>query len=56
MNPFSEDNLVEQTVIKLMKEVWADPTCHINSYTDEENAKLGRDNRGEVVFSREEIN
>ncbi|MBP7804996.1 MAG: type I restriction endonuclease subunit R [Candidatus Pacebacteria bacterium] len=51
MNPFSEDNLVEQTVINLIKEVWADPTCHINAYTDEEDAKLGRDHQGEVVLT-----
>ncbi|MFS8160438.1 MAG: type I restriction endonuclease, partial [Candidatus Roizmanbacteria bacterium] len=52
MNPFSEDNLVEQTVIKLIKEVWADSKCHINAYTDEEDAKLGRENRGEVVLRK----
>ena len=52
MNPFSEDNLVEKTVIKLIKEVWADSACHINAYTDEEDAKLGRDHRGEVVFKK----
>ncbi len=52
MNPFSEDNLVEQTAIKLIKEVWADPACHVNAYTDEEDAKLGREHRGEVVFKK----
>jgi type I restriction enzyme R subunit len=52
MNPFSEDNLVEQTVIKLIKEVWADSTSHINAYTDEDDAKLGRSHRGEVVLTK----
>lgn len=52
MNPFSEDNLVEQTVIKLVKELWNDPACHINAYTDEEDAKLGREHRGEVVLKK----
>jgi len=52
MNPFSEDNLVEQTVIKLIKEVWADSACHISTYTDEQDAKLGRDHRGEVVLKK----
>jgi len=52
MNQFSEDNLVEQTVIKLVKEVWADPACHINAYSDEDDAKLGRAHRGEVVLKK----
>jgi type I restriction enzyme R subunit len=52
MNPFSEDNLVEQTAIKLIKEAWADSTCHVNAYTDEEDAKLGREHRGEVVLKK----
>ena len=52
MNPFSEDNLVEQTVIKLIKEVWGDSDCHINGYTDIEDAKLGREHQGEVVLKK----
>src|SRR3989338_1363831 len=52
MNPFTEDNLVEQTVIKLIKELWGDEACHINAYTDAEDAKLERDNRGEVVLKK----
>ena len=50
MNPFSEDNLVEQTAIKLVKEVWGDSECHINAFTENEHAKLGRKHRGEVVL------
>jgi len=52
MNPFTEDNLVEQTVIKLIKKIWADSACHINGYTDEEDAKLGREHQGEVVLKK----
>jgi len=52
MNPFSEDNLVEQTATKLVKELWADSACHINAYTDEEDARLGREHRGEVVLTK----
>src|SRR3989339_1020883 len=52
MNLFNEDNLVEQTVIKLIKEIWANPACHINGYTDEEDLRLGREHRGEVVLKK----
>ncbi|MFA7278087.1 MAG: type I restriction endonuclease subunit R [Candidatus Gracilibacteria bacterium] len=52
MNPFTEDQLVEQTVIDLIKKAWNDPSCHINAYTDADDAKLGRNNRGEVVLKK----
>lgn len=52
MNQFSEDNLVEQTVIKIVKEVWGNSACHINAYSDENDAKLGREHRGEVVLKK----
>jgi type I restriction enzyme R subunit len=52
MNPFSEDNLVEQTVIKLIKDLWADEKCHIDAYKDEDDLKLGREHRGEVVLEK----
>ena len=52
MNPFSENNLVEQTVIKLIKKIWADSKCHISTYSDEDDAKLGREHRGEVVLKK----
>jgi type I restriction enzyme R subunit len=52
MNKFSEDNLVEKTVIDLVKEVWADSECHINAFSDEDDAKLGRSHRGEVVLTK----
>ena len=52
MNPFSEDNLVEQTVIKLIKEVWDDSACHINAYADEDDLVLGREHQGEVVLKK----
>ncbi|MFC1638847.1 type I restriction endonuclease subunit R [Patescibacteria group bacterium] len=52
MNLFSEDNLVEQTVITLIKALWADSECHVNAFTDEEDARLGREHRGEVVLRK----
>jgi len=52
MNKFSEDNLVEKTVIDLVKKVWGDSGCHINAFSDEEDAKLGREHRGEVVLKK----
>lgn len=52
MNQFTEDNLVETTVIKLIKEVWGDSDGHINAFTDAEDAKLGREHRGEVVLRK----
>jgi len=52
MNPFNEDNLVEQTVIKLIKEIWADSACHINAYKDEDDLLLGREHRGQVVLKK----
>jgi type I restriction enzyme R subunit len=52
MNQFNEDNLVEQTVIKLIKQIWADPACHINAYKDVDDLLLGRENQGEVVLKK----
>ncbi len=52
MNPFNENNLVEQTVIKLIKELWGDEACHIDAYSDERDLLLGRDNQGEVVLKK----
>lgn len=52
MNQFSEDNLVEQTVINLIKALWGDESCHINAFKDEDDLKLGRENRGEVVLKK----
>lgn len=51
MNKFTEDSLVEQTVIKLIQELWQDEGCHINAFTDGEDARLGRENRGEVLLT-----
>jgi len=51
-NPFTEDNLVEKTVINLIKQIWDDTDCHINVYTDAEDARLGRGHRGEVVLGK----
>ncbi len=51
MNKFTENNLVEKTVISLIEELWQNPSCHINAFTDKEDAKLGRENRGEVLLT-----
>lgn len=50
MNQFNEDNLVEQTVITLLKELWQNESCHINAYSELEDGTLGRKNRTEVVL------
>jgi len=52
MNQFNEDNLVEQTVIKIIEEIWADSTCHINAYKEDDDLALGRENQGEVVLKK----
>ncbi|MFH1187863.1 MAG: HsdR family type I site-specific deoxyribonuclease [bacterium] len=52
MNPFSEDNLIEKTVIKIIKEIWGGSACHINGYNDENDLLLDRENRGEVVLQK----
>ncbi len=51
MNPYNENNLVEQTVIKQLQEMWGQD-CFVNAFSDEEDAKLGRENRGEVVLKK----
>ncbi len=50
MNQFTEDTLVEKTVISLIEGLWQNNNCHINAFTDSEDVKLGRDNRGEVLL------
>ncbi len=52
MNLFTEDQLVEQTVLSLIKKLWNDAACHINAYKDTDDAKLGREHRGEVVLKK----
>lgn len=49
MNEFSEDNLIEQTAVKIFGELWG-PQNFINAYSDEGDALLGRDNQGQVVL------
>lgn len=50
MNKFNEDNLVEQTVISLVKELWQDENCHINAFSESEDQKLGREGRDDVLL------
>jgi type I restriction enzyme R subunit len=52
MSQFNETNLVEKTVIRLIEEVWADPLCHIDAYSEENDLSLGRENQGEVVLEK----
>ncbi len=56
MNPFNEDNLIEQPAIRLLSELWAGKDGEmdfVNAYTDEGDARLGREHQGQVVlFSR----
>src|SRR3989344_7995134 len=49
MNEFSENNLIEQTAVKLFKELWG-KDCSVNAYSDEGDALLGRENQGQVVL------
>jgi type I restriction enzyme, R subunit len=52
MNPYCENELVEKLAIKLISELWGDDSCHINAYSDSEDARLGRANRSEVVLTK----
>ena len=52
MNPFNEDNLVEKTVVKMIKKIWGDKNCHINAFADADNFLLGREHQGEVVLKK----
>jgi len=49
MNEFSEDKLIEQTAIKLFAELWGRENF-LNAFADGDDAKLERDNRGQVVL------
>src|SRR3989344_8257069 len=49
MNEFSENNLIEQTAVKIFGELW-DAKNFINAYSDEGDALLARENQGQVVL------
>jgi type I restriction enzyme, R subunit len=49
MNEFSENNLVEQSAIKLFAELWGAENF-ANAYSGEMDAEFGRENPGEVVL------
>lgn len=49
MNPFSEDNLIEQPAIRLFGELWGSENF-VNAFSDEGDALLERNNQGEVVL------
>lgn len=50
MNEFSENNLIEQTAVKIFGELWGAKNF-INAYSDEGDALLGRENQGQVVLA-----
>ena len=49
MNEFSENNLVEQSAIKIFAELWGAKNF-ANAYSGEMDAEFGRENPGEVVL------
>lgn len=49
MNEFSENNLIEQTAVKIFGELWGAKNF-INAYSDDGDALLGRENQGQVVL------
>ena len=49
MNPFNEDNLIEQPAIRLFAELWGADNF-INAFSDEGDAQLYREHQGEVVL------
>ncbi len=49
MNEFSEDNLIEQTAVKIFGQLWGAKNF-INAYSDEGDVLLGRDNQGQVIL------
>src|SRR3989344_1714753 len=49
MNEFSENNLIEQTAVKIFAELWG-VKSFINAYSEEGDALLGRENQGQVVL------
>lgn len=51
MNEFSEDKLIEQTAIKIFGELWGAKNF-VNAYSDGGDARLGRDNQGQVVLTK----
>ena len=51
-NPFSENELVEKEVIKIIKNLWNNEECFVNAYNEEGDKILGRENRSEVVLAK----
>jgi type I restriction enzyme R subunit len=49
MNEFSENNLIEQTAVKIFAELWGEENF-ANNYSGEFDAEFGRENDGEVVL------
>ncbi|MCK4592034.1 type I restriction endonuclease subunit R [Candidatus Parcubacteria bacterium] len=49
MNPFSEDNLIEKTAIRIFSGLWGAENF-VNAFSDEGDVELGRENRNEVIL------
>ncbi len=49
MNEFSEDNLIEQTAVKIFAELWGKENF-ANAYSGEKDEEFGRENPDEVVL------
>ena len=49
MNEFSENNLIEQTAVKIFGELWGTENF-ANAYSGETDAEFGRENPDEVVL------
>ena len=50
-NNFTEDRLVEQTAVELIKELWKDSGCHINAFGTEGEQRLGRERESDVLLN-----
>ena len=55
MNFFTEDALVETSVISIIQEIWGPGFRHINAYSPEGDSQLNRSHQGEVVLTSELI-
>ena len=50
-NNFTEDRLVEQTAVELIKELWKESGCHINAFGTEGEQRLGRERESDVLLN-----
>jgi len=50
MNKFNEDNLIEQSVVGLLKELWGTDNF-VNAFSESGDTQLSRENQGQVVLN-----